>query len=129
MHVDLCAGLVRDGDAGTQLPAGVLQGDLDGDAVGSGGFHLAAAAGGLLASTGAGVPADDAVDGRGTGGRGWRIKVERWLGDGRRGGEIHARDIAVFAIGGADVRGVAFVIREDSDLLAAGERGDLAHGQ
>ena len=113
-----------------EFPAGVLKSDLDGDAVGGGGFDHAAAAGELVAAGEAGVPADDAVGGRGVADGSGRVEFERRLGGRRgRGGEVHVGDVALFAVGGADVGGVAFVVGEDGDLLAAGEGGDLAHGQ
>src|SRR5437879_4880509 len=114
MQVDLGAAGVGDGDAGVELPTGVLQGDLHGDAVGGGGFDLAAAADELVATGCACVPADDAVDGRGIGNGGRFIEFERRLGRGRCGGEIHVRDVAIFAVGGADVGGVAFAVGENS---------------
>ena len=76
-HEDLGVTAVRDRDAGMELPAGVLKSDLDGDAVGGGGFDHAAAAVELVAAGGAGGPADDAVDGRGVADGSRRIEFER----------------------------------------------------
>src|SRR5882724_10814507 len=111
MDVDLGAAGVGDGDAGVELPSGVLQGNLDYDAVGGGGFDFAAAAGELVATGGAGVPADDAVDGRGAGG--WGVAICGGLRRRSCVGEIHARDVAFLAAGRANAGGVAFVVGEN----------------
>lgn len=102
IEVDLRVACVGDGDVGAEFPAGVLQRNLNGNAVGGEGFDHGGTIIEVIGAGSAQLPAGDAV-GVGCSFDGLRRR-ERSC---ERCGEIHARDVAGFAVGGADFHGVA----------------------
>src|SRR5450432_2611991 len=121
-YVDTLEAAICYGDIGQQFPAGVLERNLDGYAVHGEGLDERAFTVEALRAGCAGDPVGYAVvDVRGR----YGFLRLRDLAP----GDVHPRHVAVFALGGADIHGVALAGGEQGDLLAAIESGDQPERQ
>ena len=105
-------------DIGAHFPSRVLQRNLDGDAIGGQRFHQLVPVGEFVASFGSRLPAGHAVIHRGI--VCWHQSI-RSLPD--RPGEIHARDVSILPVRGADIYRISLGVGEYGDFLAAFQIG------